>query len=310
VYGCDQTAGGKCYLGVSNNTAATYPLQGATPYLYGLITGQNAGPTLSAGATDVITVVYVDPTFYLNCYNATVTAKGVVTFAPPPAPTAWPTPGCLPSSVAAPQTVNNSVAGLTTGDLVLMTLNGTRVVGEVTGAITTATATSANAAYTTVGATMYNVPFSNNDVLKMNQTPTAGTGLNSVPLNATGATPWRILAITYYVDSTVTPPRLMRQVSGHTPMPVAENIVYMKFSYDLFNDATNTPAIGCVNPGAAGDVCVAGASTGLLPNQITKINIVHMAIDSQMRGTQGYQGLDLHTSVSARNLTFANNYAQ
>jgi hypothetical protein len=35
-----------------------------------------------------------------------------------------------------------------------------------------------------------------------------------------------------------------------------------------------------------------------------------MAIDSQLHGTPGYQGLDLHTSVSARNLTFANNYAQ
>jgi hypothetical protein len=80
----------------------------------------------------------------------------------------------------------------------------------------------------------------------------------------------------------------------------------MKFSYDLFNDATSTPAINQPNPGSgdANDT----ASNGLLPNQITKINVVHMAIDSQVKGTQGYQGLDLQTSVSARNLTYSDNY--
>ena len=48
----------------------------------------------------------------------------------------------------------------------------------------------------------------------------------------------RLLVITYYIDNSLTPPRLMRQISGHTPMPVVENVVYLKFSYDLFNDAT------------------------------------------------------------------------
>ena len=89
-------------------------------------------------------------------------------------------------------------------------------------------------------------------------------------------------------------------------MPVADSTVYMKFSYDLFNDATATPAINQPNPGSgdANDT----ASNGLLPNQITKINILDMATDSALHGTQGYQGLDLETSVSARNLTYANNY--
>jgi hypothetical protein len=86
--------------------------------------------------------------------------------------------------------------------------------------------------------------------------------------------------------------------------------VYAKFSYDLFNDSTSAPAISCQNPGNTGDVCTSGSSTGLLPNQITKINILHMATDSALHGTQGYQGLDLETSVAARNLTYANNYQQ
>ena len=67
LYGCDQTA--KCYL---NGVAGTYPLQGATPYLYGLLPGYNIGPILNVaqGATDTVTVVYTDSSFYLNCYTA------------------------------------------------------------------------------------------------------------------------------------------------------------------------------------------------------------------------------------------------
>jgi len=217
-----------------------------------------------------------------------------VTFAPPAAPTTWPTPGCLPNGVSTAQAVNDSAVGLTPGDLVLMTLNGTQVVAEVYGAVTN------------TGTNTYTVAFANSDPLKMNQTPSAGTGLNSVALNAAGSAgtygscPCRILVITYYIDSSVSPARLMRQISGHTPMPVAENMVYLKFSYDLYNDATQTPAINQTD---------GGVSLSLLPNQITKINILHMAIDSSLKGAQGgYQGMDLETSVSARNLTYTNDY--
>ncbi len=89
-------------------------------------------------------------------------------------------------------------------------------------------------------------------------------------------------------------------------MPVVDALEYLKFSYDLFNGTT--ASVSCVNPGIAGDVCLSGSSTGLNPTNITKINILHMAIDSTQHGTTGYQGLDLETSVSARNLTFINKY--
>ena len=153
--------------------------------------------------------------------------------------------------------------------------------------------------------TTYRVQFNAGDPLRMNQL--TSTGLNNVPLNSTGALPCRLLVITYYIDNTVSPPRLMRQISGHTPMPVVDGVVYMQFSYDLFNDATGAPAC-CEQPGPGFD-CRRPFGR-LLPNQITKINILHMAMDSAMHGTKGYQGLDLETSVSARNLTFVNNYPQ
>ncbi len=297
LYGCDQTA--HCYL---NGVAGTYPISSGVPYLYGLIPGQNLGPTLNTvqGPTDVVTSIYTDSNFYLNCYSAKITAKGVVTFSPPTSPATWATESCLPNGVAAPQTVNDAALGLTTGDLVLMTLGNTTMVAEVTGPVTTAVNGSGN--------TTYIVPFANNDQLKMNQTPAAG-GLNSVPLNATGSSsaapcggtgPCRLLVITYYIDNTISPPRLMRQVSGHSPIPVAENVVYLKLSYDLFNTNTGTQAVNQAD---------GGVSLGLLPNAITKINILNMAMDSTVKGAQGgYQGVDLQTSVSARNLSYVNDY--
>jgi len=282
LYGCDQTA--KCYL---NGSAGKYPLNGATPTVYGLIPGLNLGPTLYAGqgATDVVTVIYTDNGFYLNCYNSQVTSKTVVTFTLPS-----PLTCALPTGVSTPQNVNDGAVGLTPGDLVWLSLNGTAMLVEVTGV-------SGNV-----------VTFASTDVLKMNQT--TATGLLTVALNATGASgagicppaPCRLLVITYYIDNTTTPPRLMRQVSGHTPMPVAENVAYMKFSYDLYDSVAGV---------ARTDQADGGVSYGLTPSQITKINIKHMAMDSTLRGVgqqSGYQGIDLQTSVSARDLTFSNGY--
>ena len=67
VYGCAQMTGTPCYLGAANNTSVTYPVQGTTPYLYGLLPGYVHGPTILAAqrATDVVTLVYTDLTFFL-----------------------------------------------------------------------------------------------------------------------------------------------------------------------------------------------------------------------------------------------------
>ncbi len=293
VYGCAQATGTPCYLGGGNVTSVNYPVQGTTPYLYGLLPGYDAGPTLNSLQTDVVTVVYTDSAFFLNCYVATVASATSVTFGS----AAQTNAGCTANG-ATIQNINDSAVGLTAGDLVLFTFGTTSVVAEVNGSATSSTTAT----------------FASGDVLKMNQASSSPKSLASIATSTTG-TGTRIFVITYYIDKTVSPSRLMRQVSGHTPMPVAENVVYMKFTYDLFNDGSSppAPAVGCQNPGSVSDVCVAGSSTGLLPNQITKINIVHMAMNSALKGSQfglgnGYQGLDLETSVSARDLTYNNNY--
>ena len=298
VYGCAQTGASPepCYLN-GNGTSVAYPTQGTTPYLYGLLPGYDDGPTLvtAQGPTDVTTVVYTDSTFYLDCYTATITSTTQVTFTLPGTTSA----NCTANGNTI-QNVNDSAVGLTAGDLVLFTFGSTNIVAEVT----TAPGSTGVTAFTA------------NDALKMNQGSTVSYSLankySTTPVTGYGT---RILVITYYIDNTLTPPRLMRQVSGHTPVPVAENVVYLKFTYDLFNDSTNSPAVACSNPGAASDGC-SGASSGLLPNQVTKINIQNMAIGGTLRGPMmgtggsgsGYQRMDLQTSVSARNLTYANNY--
>ena len=267
VYGCDQTS--TCYI---NGTSVKYPLNGGTPYLYGLLPGYSMGPTVNTMATDSITVVYTDPNFALNCYTATLASTTTVTFALPGTLTCT-----LPIGVASPQSLSGGGLGLTAGDLIWFSFGSTQVVAEVTSVS---------------GST---VTFGSTDVLKMNQSTTAPNSLaytftKSGSVTGTGQ---RLLVITYYLDTSVTPSRLMRQISGHNPMPVAENIVYLNFTYDLFNVSTGTPALACPSPGAATPACASGSSTGLLPNQVTKINIAHMDIDSTAKGTMfsqsGYQ---------------------
>jgi hypothetical protein len=288
LYGCAQTTG-TCYI--NSGAGETYPVQGTTPYLYGLLPGYQEGPTVNTMATDIVTVVYADPTFALDCYTASVTNSTTVTFTLPG------TLSCtLPTNISTPQAVNDAGVGLTAGDLVWFTFGTSNVVAEVTTA-----ATSGGV-----------VVFASGDTLKMNQASSAARSLASKTTGTTG-TAERILVITYYLDSSVTPTRLMRQVSGHTPMPVAENVVYLNFTYDLFNTTTTTAAVGCPNPGAITPACANGSSSGLFPNQITKINIMHMDMNSSVNGSgfaqKGYSRMDLQTSVSARNLTYVNNYS-
>jgi hypothetical protein len=142
------------------------------------------------------------------------------------------------------------------------------------------------------------VTFAAGDPLRMNQPAAAAGSLGTIPVASTGSAN-RINVITYYLDNTIVPPRLMRQISGHSPIPVAENVSFMQFTYDLYDFSAGA----VVTARADG-----GAGLGFTPNQITKINIKHMSLASTLHGAPGYQGLDLQTSVSARDLTFKNDY--
>jgi prepilin-type N-terminal cleavage/methylation domain-containing protein len=298
IYPCSSTV-----CNFINGGAVTFPTTSSTtPFMYSIIPGYDVGITVNAaaGATDIITVSYADVSLALNCYTASINATAtVVTFQLP----ATQSSTCvLPTGVSTPQALNAEYVGLQAGDVILF---GSNAVGIVTGPVSTCSPTGTNTA-------CYTVDFAATDPGHINQ-PTATTGslLQFVGSGAPASTnisvsAVRLIVVTYYlqISPTTSLPTLMRVQNGRTPAPVAENVVYLKFSYDVNNNgavSTNQPSL----------------PAGTTPSMITKINILHMSIHSQVRDTiskstlsefGGFEGLDLQTSISARNLTSQQEY--
>jgi len=268
-FGCDQS--GTCH--VPNNQ---YP---NANYMYGVIPGFGNGveggaaiPSAPAAVNDSITVVYADYNFPLNQYN--------VTFPGGPNPT-----GQLvniaanPGFVPAPPAVT-AVGGLQVGDVIWLSNTAGNAVGEVTGFTNTT------------------ISFANNDPLNINQ---SGAAANNIKALATGGTmiAYRLFVVTYYLTVPVNGelPRLMRQVNGLTPVPVADDVINLQFTYDLYNSNTNTLDASQANPIGVGDDL----------NLMQKINILVMG-QSLVNNGKNAQNMALATSVSAQNMAFRNRY--
>lgn len=294
VYGCNQS--GACLP----TGAIKYPTPpgGGPPTLYPIMPGYQMGitPPGSTTVSDIITVVYADPVLALPCYTVSFPAAGglnPVTFT---LPGVLPS-GCLPAGVAAPQPLVGSVVGLQPGDVLLFYVGSTYAVAEVTGVA------GNNGVYT--------VTFANNDPLQLNQSGATSNDLANYD-TLTNFQAMRLKVITYYLMNVPDPtglttgtPTLMRQVNGQMAIPVAENVVNLQFTYDTYN------ADGTLLSGA-GD---GGYSAGDSFNLIRKINVLHMSIRSTLSGvrtalitTKGYQTFDFQTSVSARNLSYRQQY--
>ena len=258
IYGCDQL---RCYLPVAARSGVTFPLS-PTPYLNWIIPGHGLGAQVfpGSGFTDVITVTYADMWFALQCYNITFPSNTRATFTLQSPLTA----GCQTPALPGPvQLVSDPAYGLKTGDLVMFTnSSGGVAVGEVT---MDATGDSGPFA----------VNFSNPDVLKLNQ-PAASAGSLQQMVGGSGTTAIRLLVITYYIDipSTTNIPTLMRQVNGQPPVPLAENMIDLRLSYDMYDsDGDFTPAQGSPSPASI--------------NTIRKVNIEHLTareLDARHQG--------------------------
>jgi len=281
VYPCSSTS-----CNYDNGVPVAYPSQAGAHYLYSVIPGPNLGITVNGQQSDILTVSYTDANLALNCYNVAYVTATSFTFT---LPAILPTTCILPNGVAAPQPLNDAVVGLLPGDMIMFTTtNGPAAMGVVSAVPTAATC---------AGQPCYTVAFAAGDPGHINQPGVASGSLLSLSGTAiTSAV--RLLVITYYLDLSpvdgVTP-RLMRVQSGKAPVPVAENTTYLKFTYD-------------VNGGGTYYAAQSTLPAGTNPTMITKINIAHMVMRSQMKGVSGYQGLDLQTSVTPRNLTFGQEY--
>lgn len=284
-----------------NGAPVAYPNSPTgAPTLYSIIPGPGLGITVTAaaGATDIITLNYADATLPLNCYTGTMNGAGtIVTFQ---LPTAWASSCVLPSNLLLPPSliynaVGNSI-GLQVGDLILF---GTAAAGVVTGAAATCAPTAGYIA-------CYTVPFSAGDPGHVNQPGAVGGGSLSQYAGVQTPSAVRLVSTTYYlaIPASTGLPTLMRIQSGQLPAPVAENVVFLKFTYDVIN---------------AGTVSVNQASlpVGTTPAMITKVNIAHMSMRSQGRDNTsrsalssygGFESLDLQTSIAARNLTSQQQY--
>jgi prepilin-type N-terminal cleavage/methylation domain-containing protein len=281
-FGCDQS--GTCYL--ANNTYFTGTVAGSpvTNHMYGLLPGPDNGikvgswtanvPATGAKA-DSVTSVYVDYSFPLNQYTAAFLAGGTgIRLTPPAVP-----PAGFPGII--------SPTGINVGDLILLkNANGTAV-GEVTG-------------LTPQGGGIVDLSFANTDPLNINQSGAAGGNIASfMPGGAPAA--FRLWAISYYIDIPTTAslqtPRLMRQVSGFAPQPVADNIIGLRLTYDACDDTTTGVACAALpNP----------ASTYSL-NNIHKVNIQVMGQSVFAQGNKS-RSMALVTSVSLRSLNFKSRY--
>ncbi|MGH9503104.1 MAG: PulJ/GspJ family protein [Terriglobales bacterium] len=264
---------------LANNT---YP----NKFMYGIIPGAGNGIELGGPATitatgtasDAITVIYADYAFPLNQYTTSIPAANPlgdkVTFTPPAAP---------PAGFPAIQ----SPGGIQVGDLILFTNNLGSAVGEVTG-------------IAPGGGGSTNISFANGDPLKINQTGAASGNIKSI-LGGGATAGNRIWAVSYFIEvpaaASSQSPRLMRQVNGQKPAPVADNIINLKVTYDLCN-------------GSNGPVCSGIANPLLAPFSPSQINKVNIQVMGQTLGSYGKQSRStiLSTSVSTRSLSFKDRY--
>lgn len=278
---CSQT--GTCYLSVDTYPNGTVGTTSVSNYMYGLIPQPNNGmqagsPSTTIPATgqtpDGITLVYEDYSFPLGQYTVTfpTTPNGTsVTVAPPS-----PLPAGLPAIL--------DPTGIKVGDLLLLsngTNGGASAVGEVTG----------------ISGGGTTITFANNDPLKINQS-SAPQGNIAYLDGISSLTASRIYAVTYFIQESNDgqPPRLMRQVNGQDAVPVADNIIGLKFTYDVC-DGTNAGTCAAISD---------PIGLGYSPNNIYKVNIQVMG---QSMGTSGKsQSIVLSTAVSTQNLSFTNRY--
>jgi prepilin-type N-terminal cleavage/methylation domain-containing protein len=289
---CDQS--GTCYV-----PADTYP----TGFMYGILPGfgngvQGAATITAAPAAvnDSITSIYCDYNFPLTNFTFTFPNQTQATVALIAAPNA-----------AMPENIKNP-GGLNVGDL-LFFLVTTQGLGTASGNQgTSAAQTAAVVAEITGIPSNTEILFAGSDPLNFNQ-----TGANSLahtiatlgPALGGGntVTACRLKAVTYFLQvptagGTVQTPRLMRQVNGLTPVPVADNIINVQFSYDVISSTTGLMNANESNPIAAGDS----------PALIQKVNMWVMG-ESLNKGANASQSMYLASSVAARNMSFCNSYS-
>ncbi len=290
-FGCSSTACGLYF----------YPLNGTTPTLFSVIPGNALGPSINGGtATDVVTMAYTDRTPDLNTSGLICSGATNSGFDAYPLTTVTLSPLAITFNASTCPTVGDPGYGFQAGDLVMISNSNGTIVQYVTNV------DSANRKLTF-----------GSDPFGLNVTGTGAGSLGSLFSGATlppsGSAPSTVAikldVITYFLNvpnlgtSAQLPPRLMRQVNGLSPQPVAEQVNDLRITYDVINAATG-------NPAASPPVLpLLGAQTNPTTlSNIRKINVKLVGVGGLASPNVPTQQVALTTSVSPRSLSFYDEY--
>jgi len=275
--------------------------------LYMVTPDYQGGPTINGQNTDAITVSYVDPNLEtppppevdLRLYpTTTISANGdSVTLDP-----------------ATSTTLNDPGTGVKVGDVFMLTNTRGSVTASVSG-------------FPAGGTT---IAFASGDPLGMNDPNTAGDPGSIASLgtpctvgpgcltgrNYPSVTLFRILLVSYYIEQLgagdvplgvaaagAVDYRLMRQVNGQAPVPIAEHVVGLLFSYDL-----SDPNPGGTNSPDA-KIMVAGVDTKVY-SEIRNVYVSVTTRSNRQDRLGNYAYTTMATNVSPRNLSFFNQFPQ
>jgi type IV pilus assembly protein PilW len=233
---------------------SNYGVDNVNNRLYSVMCGDGLGPNVGAGATDIITVAFLDTNVDLGNNITAIASDG-------------------------------STINLLTGKGALLKANDILMLASSNNGST--------AAVVTANPSGDQVALSSGDALHFNQLTSTllGNVRALVPSGAVNISADKINVVTYYIEATTM--RLMRQVNLNSPVPVAEIIENLQFTYDIQGAS-----------GVTSNLDDAGTSQ----NQIRKINIRVGArsLNTEINGK--YDRIELTTSVSVRNLSFVDRY--
>ena len=300
---CATTGSPATYAYTCPPTATAFPVVGGNRTLFGINPSYQTGGTVNGNKTDVITIAYVDssPDFWNDVCGTGTTVCGFDGY---PVIQSNVTGGTvkLTWDTRTSPLPTDAKWGLKSGDLVLVSNTNGEAVGYVSS---------------TAGGTINLLA---GDVMVLNQPAgTNGavanllpTGVQTYPAGTlTATTVTRLNLITYYVGtdplaqaagSSVSPYRVYRVLNGDSgtnpPVPIAEQIYNMNFTYDMFNSV-------CGGSLATNQASPTLAQIGL----IKTVNAYITAAGTLAASGQKIQQMPLSTTVSPRNLAFFDSYS-
>ena len=257
LFACDS---GNCFVNPNN----AFPQD----RLFAVTPGNGRGPTINGVSTDVVTLVFSDPSSDLDQEALTnINVAG--------------TPITFDTGMTPPY--NDPVSGVVVGDVLVLSNSNGQAAAVVTGVDTNGV-----------------VHLAEGDPLQFNQ-PNAGFGkvlsiLNPAPPGHPPTYAYRVSVITYYIDDSGASPQLMRQVNAQSPVAVAEDVENLQITYDVFDENTSN---------ATADLPDANSAPNQIRK--VNISLTTRTPVQGLLG-RDYQRVNLTTSVGPRNLTYRDRY--